>query len=117
MVLSAASRDKLELTDEDLSLANEMVTDLEREMPLVFRRIGQSDMSVQAEKLLSFVRRRKVVKYEEAYRFVHAHFPSAKDFEDVLAGLIRSGVIRAAVNGANTTLHAVRDLGEGPTSA
>lgn len=107
MVLAASHSDDLRLTVDDLSTANAMVTDLEKDMPSVFSKIGRSDMSLQAERLLSFVRRRGSVQYKEAYSFIHAYFPSAREYEDVLQGMIRSGAIKLEQRGTEFYLIAI----------
>jgi hypothetical protein len=99
MVLAASRSDKLIISVEDLQLANEMVTDLESDMPNVFAKIGRSDVSLQAERLLTFIARKGYVTKTEAYRYTHAYFPSAKEFDDVVDGLIRSGQIRVGIMG------------------
>lgn len=91
MVLAAAETDQQVITESILSVANTMVTELEGDMPQVFAKIGRSEASVQAERLLEFVRKRGEVPYEEAYRFIHAYFPDAQDFEGIITGLIRAG--------------------------
>lgn len=93
MVLAAATKDTQIISEADLFLANEMVTELEADMPRVFAKIGRSEASVQAERLLGYVRKRGKVKYEDAYRFIHAYFPDAQDFEGIINGLIRAGYI------------------------
>lgn len=98
MVLSAATTDKQVITAEQLALANTMVTELEADMPRVFAKIGRSEASVQAERLLGFIRKRGEVPYEEAYRFIHAYFPDAQDFEGIVTGLIRSGYVNLDAN-------------------
>lgn len=93
MVLAVAKRDELIITAEDLSLADTMLTDIEQDMPKVFARMGKSEGSIQATRFISYIEKRGAVPYEEAYRFMHAHFPDAKDFEGILAGAIRAGFI------------------------
>ncbi len=93
MVLSAAQNDSLLITPEHLFTANQMITDLEPDMQFVFSKIGRSDASIHAERLVAFVEARGEVGFQEAYRHVHSHFSSFRDFEDVLAGLVRSGFI------------------------
>jgi hypothetical protein len=99
MVLAASQHDKLTITDEDLSTANAMMTDLEADMPGVFSKIGRTDTSLQMDRFLSYIRKRREVTYVEAYRFIHAYLPSMREFEDVLAGCIRSGQIRMEQRG------------------
>jgi len=107
MVLAASARDQLVITKDDLITANAMVTDLEEDMPNVFSRIGRTNISMQAERLLSFVRRRQSVTYQEAYRFVHAYFPSAKEYQDVVEGLVRTGLIKLEQKGEGFWLTAI----------
>lgn len=94
MILAASCRDDLIITDDDLKTANDMMTDLEADMPGVFSKIGKTDMSLQADRFIGYLRKRREVSYVEAYRFIHAYFPSFREFEDVIAGLIRSGQVR-----------------------
>lgn len=108
MVLAAATSDQQIITAENLALANTMVTELETDMPRVFAKIGRSEESVQAERLLGYIRRRGKAPYQEAYRFIHAYFPDLKDYEGIVAGLIRAGYIRLLQEGADMVLEAVK---------
>lgn len=100
MVLSAARRDDLWIEPEDLALANSMLTDLEQDMPKVFSRIGQNDAGAHMERLIEVIRRRGSMPYEEAYRLVHSVFPDVRDWENLLAGAIRSGYLRLVTRGS-----------------
>jgi hypothetical protein len=93
MVLSASARDDLTLSAEDLAAANLMISDLELDMPKVFARIGKSEGSLHTDRLLGFIRSRGAISYEEAYKFLQAHFPADKDMEGILAGLIKAGML------------------------
>lgn len=108
MVLAAARRDELVIMAEDLVIADKMITDLEEDMPKVFSKIGRSEESVQAERLLEFIKRSGEIGYVEAYRYVHLHFPQVRDFEGILAGAIRAGYIQQKINGTNVTLKWVK---------
>lgn len=90
MVLSASTRNELVITAEDLKTSAAMVTDLELEMVKVFSRIGMTDVSLAAGRLLEFLKKRGKVEYAVAYRYIHSQFPSCKDFEDILRGLIQA---------------------------
>lgn len=94
MVLAAADSDEMVITADHLDVAYTMITDLEPDMQFVFSKIGRSDASMYAEKIIHFVKAKGSVPYMEVYRFVHTHFPSIRDFEDVFAGCIRAGFIR-----------------------
>jgi hypothetical protein len=93
MVMAAATRSELVISDEILATANQMVTDLELDMPRVFSKIGRTETSVQAERFVGFVKKRKIVSYAEAYRFIYAYFPDLKDFSGICQGAITSGQI------------------------
>lgn len=113
MVLAAAQRDELTITPEDLKAADDMVTDLEVTMPAVFAKIGRTDLSLQTERFLGYVRSRGKISYREAYGLVHSYFPSFKEFEDVVAGCIRAGLIYQLQEGMDFVLVAIP--GTGPT--
>jgi hypothetical protein len=64
-------------------------------MPKVFSKIGRTEISMQAERFIQYIQRRGgQVPYAEAYRYVHSHFPDAKDFEGMLTGAIRAGYLQ-----------------------
>jgi len=110
LVLAASQRDELFVTAEDLATANTMVSDLEKDMPKVFSKIGRTDESVQAERFVKFVQSRGAVPYEEAYRYAHLAFPNAKDFEGIIAGAIRAGYIKMTAHDKGFLLEASKDV-------
>jgi hypothetical protein len=91
IVLAASMGAERSITSEHLSLAHTMLTDLEPDMAMVFSKIGKSDASVYTDRLLDYVKKRGGAPYAEVYRFVHQYFPKNRDFEDVLAGCIKTG--------------------------
>lgn len=100
MVMQAAKGDSMVIDLDSLTTANMMVTDLEPDMQKVFGKIGRSEMSVQVERLLYYARKRGKAHYMELYRYMHAAFPSMKEYEDVLAGCVRAGLVRVVqING------------------
>lgn len=111
MVLSASRSDSLCISLDDLQSANAMVTDLEQDMPKVFHKIGRGQDSIQAERLMDFIRRRKVVDYAEAYRYIYAYFPDLKDFEGIMAGIMKAGLVRLEQRGAAMMLVALDPTG------
>lgn len=104
MVLSASRSDALTITLDDLQTANIMITDLEADMPKVFHKIGRSQDSIQAERLVQYVQRRRAVEYGEAYRYIYAYFPDLKDFEGILAGILRAGILQLRQQGSAMVL-------------
>jgi hypothetical protein len=103
MILSASQRDELIVTDEDLMLADTLLTDVERDMMKVFSRIGRSEDSLQAEKFIQFIHEKGAagISYEEAYRSIHAYFSDARDFEGIVSGAVRSGQVRMTQKGTS----------------
>lgn len=93
MILAAAQRDEPIITAEDLQISAVMVSDLEAEMGKVFARIGSSPEALHADRLLTYIERQEKIPYESAIRFMHAHFPGAKEIENTIAGLIRGNMI------------------------
>jgi hypothetical protein len=93
MILAASQRDELILTKEDFMLADTMLFAIEGEIDKVFSRIGRTEDSLQAERFIQFVQKKKAVSYQEAYKSIHTYFSDFKDFEGILSGAIRSGYI------------------------
>lgn len=97
MILAAAQSDDLWITTDHLKTAAQMLTDLEPDMHKVFSGIGKHETALNVDKLINLVKRSGTgISYSEAYSQVHMYFPSAREYEDVLAGAIRSGLIRLA---------------------
>lgn len=102
IVLAASQRDTLIIEAEDLFLADKMITDLEKDMPKVFAKIGRTEESVHAEQFIHFVQSKpEGISYADAYKMVHTHFSGFKDFEGVLEGALRSNqiIMKASANG------------------
>jgi hypothetical protein len=51
-------------------------------------------MSLQTERLIGYIQRQREVEYKEAYRFIHAYFPSLREFNDIVSGCVSSGQVR-----------------------
>lgn len=94
MVIAASHRDELVIKLEDLVLAHTMVTDLEQDMPLVFAKIGKGESAAIADRFVQLVKRRGGVPYEEAIKWFYAYFPNNSDLEGMLAGMMRSGIVK-----------------------
>lgn len=93
MVVAAAQSDSMWITAEHLAIADRMVSDLEDDMQMVFSRIGRSEDSNNAERLLTYIRNSGKVEWDTAFRHVHKHFPGIRDYENILNGLIRSKLL------------------------
>lgn len=107
MILAASESDDLIIREEHLQIANIMVSELEADMSKVFSKIGQTATSVYAERLIWYVRTRRVCALTEAYRHVHSSFPQMRDFQGIVDGAIAAGFLRKQLRGTATFLEAV----------
>lgn len=94
IVLAASEGNTMFITAEHLETANQMVTDLEADMDLVFKKIGKSANSTSADRLIAYVNKRGEAPYIEVYRYVHSLFPSMRDYEDIFSGCVKAGYIK-----------------------
>lgn len=97
MVIAASQSDAMFIEAEHLQLAAAMVNDLEQDMSKVFNKIGKSDTSRIVDRLMQYIETKQCLTYSEVYRYVHAHFPALRNFEDMLAGLVKAGFITLKV--------------------
>lgn len=93
LIVAASQRDDLIITRDDLILSNTMLESVETDLEKVFSRIGKSEASLQADRFITYVKKRGECTYEDAYHMIHSHFPDFRDFEGILSGAIRSGQI------------------------
>lgn len=107
MIISASQRDNTLIHLPDMELAEVMLLATEANASKVFAKIGLSEDASQTLRLLEYIRKRGAATYEEAYRIVHHMFPNAKDFEGIVAGLIRAGYIQMAQEGTSIVLRVV----------
>ena len=89
-------------------LADIMLTESEGALEKVFSRIGKSETSLQTDRLVAYIQRRKSVPYQEAYRMIHSHFPDFKEFESILSGVIRAGYVKLEQKGVDFWLTFVK---------
>lgn len=104
MVIAASRSNALWIEAEHLAIASQMVSDLEPDMAQVFAKIGRSEDSMNTERLLKYIQASGSVEWEEAFRHVHRHFPGLKDYENILAGLIRAGLVQISQSGNKMVL-------------
>lgn len=93
MVISASNGDDRKISATQLALANQMVTDLEKDMPKVFDRIGRSEVSMHTSSMLSWIASLpgKQTTMQELYKRFYIYFPNGREFADVFAGMVNSG--------------------------
>ena len=99
MILAASQSNDLLIYPEHLATAETMITALENDMAKVFSKIGKSEISEYMDRLIWFVKVKGEVTYQEAYSYVHAYFPSMRNFEDFVAGAIKAGYIELFTRG------------------
>lgn len=99
MVLSASRGSSLQIDLEDLTAANTMLIDLEGDMNKVFASVGRSEVSLQTEKFIKFIKSKGSIPYMEAYRYAHHYFPDIQDFTGIVQGAISAGYIKSEAVG------------------
>lgn len=97
MVLSASRSDDLVIELQDLQLAYTMLGQLEPDMPKVFSKIGRSEQSVSADRVIALMKAKGKLPYTEVCRVIQTSYPNAHDMEGILNGLIRSGYLHLNV--------------------
>lgn len=104
MVIAASRGNSMWIEAEHLATAERMVSDLEPDMAQVFSKIGRSDDSLHSERLMNYIKVAGKVEWEVAFRHVHKYFPGIKDYENILSGLIRAGLVCMSQEGSKIYL-------------
>lgn len=99
MALAASRSDELIVELDDLVTADQMVTELEADLPKIFASVGKSQSSIQADRFASYVKRRQLVSFEEAYRYMRGYFPNFSEMDNVVEGFIKAGVVKLKKHG------------------
>ena len=106
MVLAASTGADLWITEEHLAVADRMVSDLEPDMVRVFERIGRSEESMHSERFVRWLRVAGEQEWDVAFRHVHRHFPGLREYEDMLAALIKARLVVMTQKGSKVYLSA-----------
>lgn len=94
MILSASQGDSMLITLADLQRAEGCISELEKNMPLVYSKIGMSRESNAGEQIIAFLQRYEgKAPWTLLYQYMHKTFPRVEDAEDVLRGLIEAGYV------------------------
>lgn len=94
MVLSAAEKDDLIITKENLEAATQIVTSLEADMPRVFDNIGLQGQTKHTHDLRGIIKAYKKISKTQLLRIVF-QFMSGEEFEKSIQDLIRANYVRA----------------------
>jgi hypothetical protein len=93
MVISVSRSDSMQITADDLELAEAMLLSVESDMEKVFSRMENSSAAADSTRFIEFIRRQQVCQYEEAFRLIHSSFPGFRNFEGIVAGAIKNGLV------------------------
>jgi len=92
MCLSAARNHNMQITEEDFSDAIILIEDVAKDLRIVFRAVGESDLTVAAEKVLRFVEMKGFAARHEILRY-NWRDVSSDDLDKILATLREAGII------------------------
>jgi hypothetical protein len=107
MVLAASRSDELVITLDSLTTAEAMVTAVEQDMPKVFARIGQNDLTRGAATIVDLVDKAQKATKMELYKQLFRTM-SYRDFELSLTSAIQSGFVVNAQEGDQIILRPKR---------
>jgi len=100
MVMAASESDSLILTDRHLERADEMLKTIEHDMPKVFLRIGQTEITRVVTDILAITMKFDRISLSALFqKFVTTM--SYKDFKEALEGAVGAGLVRMQGNGTD----------------
>ena len=103
MVVSASQRDDLTLTPADLSYANECISNIEKDMPKVFERIGVGESARGQSEILSTLTAYKRVPFQTLWQMCYRKL-SMDEFSRAINGAEQAGYIRRFIDPTNGIL-------------
>lgn len=94
MCLSASQNDELTITKPILERSVQLISELERDMPKVYSRIGMTAGSNEGLRVIAYLDRSAApASFVELYRYMHRAFPNVTDFQNLIEGLVRAQLI------------------------
>lgn len=112
MVLSAAQSDSLKIEPFHLQAAIDITSEIERDMPKVFSRIGQNDITRGSSKIVQIVNQNPGIRQKDLFGMVF-HALSYRDFTEAMAGAINSGQIRSLQKGNDLCYYPIKEEPKG----
>lgn len=103
MVISASQSSDLVISRTTLETAETFVSALEKDMPRVFARVGQTETTKGAYDLLEILRRTRRIKQQDAYRQLFRNL-GYRDFELAVQSVINAGHARMQQEGNDLVL-------------
>lgn len=107
MVVAAAQRSELLITDDDLQVSTQMITGLETSMNKVFQSIGVGDSAKSVIEILAYVRAYGEIHQTILWRHMWP-IMSLKEFEAATTSAIKAGYIRLVQRGNDMIYIAVK---------
>jgi hypothetical protein len=107
MVLAASESDATEIRSKHLEAAYGIITSVEKDMPRVFARIGQNDITRASFEIVSLVEANPGISQVDLFRQLFRTL-SYKDFESALSGAINAGHIQSRQEGNTIVLRPAR---------
>jgi hypothetical protein len=94
MIMSASQGDSMEISLLHLQRAVGAITELEKNMPLVYSKIGMTKESNAGEQIIAYLNRYGgKVAWAALFQYMHRTFPKVEEVEDILRGLIEAGYV------------------------
>lgn len=93
MILAASASPRLEITADNLAFADQMISVLEQDMPMVFSTIGQTDVTRGMTDLVNIVLKRGRILQKDLYRIMFRTM-SHKEFSDAMTSAIAAGFLK-----------------------
>lgn len=112
MVLSASANNSLIILPEHLQLAEAMTSAIEADMPKVFSRMGQNEITRGSLEIVALVEKYPGITQTALFRMLFRTL-SYKDFADALRGAINSGHIIPHQSAGSAEMGFVPRLAEG----
>ena len=109
MILSASESNDLVIEHRHLSGAHDMASAIEMDMPKVFSRIGQTDITRGSFEIVALVENQPGITQDLLYKHLFRTL-SYKDFLEALNGAINSRQIRAHHSGNNIAYNSTREV-------
>ena len=98
MILVVSRGNTLIIDRPDLERAVALITELEKNMPKVYDKIGMSQHSQASVKVLAFLDRNGGQSdFNTLFRFMHRDYPDAEMFEKILMGMMEARYIKLDV--------------------
>lgn len=98
MVLSASRGDSMEISRADLISAVMRCDEISKDVPMVFRAVGESDLASAADRVMRFIELKGYATKEEIIRVNWRHI-SSEDLERVLAAFCEGNLLTESQQG------------------